>query len=240
MAKKKKNEAIVLFSGGKDSFLTTCMLIEKGYKVNMVNFKTVASIGDSNVSIGAKRIIEKYGTEKVKFLGIFSIVGIWRELVLPFLNMTQEQILQEYGNITYSQFNCLTCRSAMYIWCAIKAKKINVSCIADGARKIQGFVIELPIMVNVFEKFFKNLNIEFICPILNLKSDWTLKNMLLARGFVPKTSEGQCLLGAPLIDGNPDKDVQKAVLACFQKLVLPKAKKLINNNFSIEAQGEYL
>lgn len=238
MAKKK--EAIVLFSGGKDSFLTVCMLIEKGYKVNMVNFKTVASIGDSNVSIGAERIIKKYGTEKAKFLGIFSIVGIWRELVLPFLNMTQEQILKEYGNITYSQFNCLTCRSAMYIWCVIKAKGIGVSCVGDGARKIQGFVIELPIMVDIFRKFFGDLGINFICPVLDLESDWTLKNMLLARGFVPKTSESQCLLGTPLVNGNPDKNIQGAVLSCFQKLVLPKAKELINSSFSIEAQEKYL
>jgi len=34
----------------------------------------------------------------------------------------------------------------MYVWTILKAQEINVSCVADGARKNQGFVIELPCM----------------------------------------------------------------------------------------------
>ena len=242
MGKKRrtKKEAIVLFSGGKDSFLTVCLMIEKGFKVHMVNFKTVASIGDQNVLIGAKRIIEKYGDEKAGFLGIFSIVGIWRELMFPFLNMKQGEIIKKYGDITYSQLNCLTCRSAMYTWCVIKAKISGIKCIADGARKVQGFVIELPMMTDSFQKFFRDLGIQLVYPVLSLESGWELKNLLLARGFIPKTSESQCLLGVPLLNGTPDRSIQKAVLSCFQKLVLPKAKKLIESSFPIEAKEAYL
>lgn len=47
-------------------------------------------------------------------------------------------------------------------------------------------------------------------------------------------------LGVPLVNGNPDKDVQEAVLTCFKKLVLPKAEELIGNSFSIEAKEKYL
>jgi hypothetical protein len=237
---EQKKQAIVLFSGGKDSFLTSCLLIEKGFKVNMVNFKTVGSIGDANVIVGAKRIIKKYGPEKASFLGVFSIVGIWRELVLPFVNMTSKETLQKYGNLTHSQFNCLSCRSAMYIWCVLKSQQMNFFCVGDGARKVQGFVIELPIMIEVFRNFFENFGIEFVCPVLNLESDWELKNQILARGFIPKMYESQCLLGAPLCQGNPDETVQNGIVSCFQKLILPQAKKIIKSGFPIEAKEKYI
>lgn len=31
-------EALILFSGGKDSVLSTLMMLDKGYKVNLVTF----------------------------------------------------------------------------------------------------------------------------------------------------------------------------------------------------------
>jgi len=245
MAKRKnrsiKKEAIVLFSGGKDSFLSVCMLIEQGFKVFMVNFKTIASIGDSNALSGAQRIIDRYGEDKVSFLGIFSIAGILRELLLPFLNIKQRDILENYGDMTYSQFNCLACRSAMYAWTVLKAQEMGVHCVGDGARKIQGFVIELPIMIDAFSSFFREFSIEFVCPVLNLESDWLLKNYLLARGFLSKTWESQCLLGVPLPGGKtPDEDVQKATLVCFEKLILPKCRQLIRDKFPITAEESYL
>ena len=239
--KNKKNEVIVLFSGGKDSFLTVCLLIERGYKVHMVNFKTLSSVGDRNVLNGVERIIKKYGKEKIDFLGIFSVVGIHREFFLPFLNMKQSEILRKYGDITYSQFNCLTCRSAMYVWTVLKAQEMGIFYVADGARKIQGFVIELPIMVNAFKKFFKEFSIKLLCPVLNIKSDWYLKNSLLSKGFLFKTSESQCLLGVPLLRGKiPDKDIQKATLSYFNRTVLPRTRQLIRSKFSINAKEKYL
>jgi len=241
MTKKEKKEIIVLFSGGKDSFLTVCLLIEQGFKVYMVNFKTLASIGDSSVLTGGERIIKRYGKDKVNFLGIFSIAAIWREIALPFLNMKQSEILRDYGDVTFSQLNCLTCRSAMYAWTTIKAQELGIAYVGDGARKIQGFVIELPIMIQAFKEFFKAFGIDFICPVLDMESDWYLKNSLLARGFLSKTWESQCLLGAPLPEGKtPDGDIQKGTLACFNEVILPKANQLIKDKFPITAEEKYL
>ena len=54
-------EALVLFSGGKDSFLSTLIMLEKGYKVNLVTFDNGRELKSKNVLIGAKRIQKKYG-----------------------------------------------------------------------------------------------------------------------------------------------------------------------------------
>lgn len=63
-------EALVLFSGGKDSFLSTILTIEENYKVNLVTFENSCGLQTKNSIIGAKRIQKKYGIDKVNILGI--------------------------------------------------------------------------------------------------------------------------------------------------------------------------
>ncbi len=43
-----KKEVLTLFSGGKDSFLATCLLIEEGFKVYMVTFENGAGVASHN------------------------------------------------------------------------------------------------------------------------------------------------------------------------------------------------
>ena len=223
-----KKEAILLFSGGKDSFLSGCYLIEKDFKIHMITYENGTGLKANNVEHGAKRIIERYGKNKAEFLGVHYTVGIWRNFFLPYFNMKPSEVIKEYGELTISQFNCLTCRSSMYIWSIIKAKQMGIKYIADGARKDQGFVIELPGMVEKFKNFLAEHSIKLLLPVWNLNSDWERKNLLLIRGFVPKTLEPQCLIGVSLPEGKaPDKEVQKAVKNYFNKVVLPRAREII-------------
>ena len=43
------NEALILFSGGKDSFLSTLIMLDKGYKVNLVTFDNGCELKSKNV-----------------------------------------------------------------------------------------------------------------------------------------------------------------------------------------------
>lgn len=230
----KKKEVIVLFSGGKDSFLATCKLIEDGFKTYLVTFENGCGLKAENAKNGVDRIAELYGKEKSEFLGVINVSGIWREFFLPFFNMKPSEILQEYGELNVSQFHCLTCRTAMYIWTIFKAKQLEISFIADGAREDQAFVIELPIMIEQFKILFKKFDIEFLLPVYNLNSDWELKNSLLVRGFLPKTIEPQCLLGVPLRDNSaPTLEIQNAVLTFYKKIIECKIPDLIKKYANI-------
>lgn len=67
-----------------------------------------------------------------------------------------------------------------------------------------------------------------LLPVWDLDSDWERKNLLLLRGFVPKTLEPQCLIGVGLPGGRaPDEEIQKAVENYFDKVVLPRARRII-------------
>lgn len=232
---EEQRRAIVLFSGGRDSLLTTCKLIEDGFRVYMVTFENDFMLNSSNAKHGANRIIKKYGYDKAEFLGIKNISAIFREFFPLYFNMKPKEISKEYGELTISQFNCLACRSSMYIYCIIKAKQMGIKYIAAGTRKSEGFVVQLPIMINKFKKFLKQYSLELLTPIYDLNSKWELKNSLLQRGFVPKTLEPQCLLGVPLKDNKePDKEIQKAVGKFFDKIILKRSDKIIKRYLKIK------
>jgi len=241
MSIQKKKEAILLFSEGRDSFLAGCYLIEQGFKLHMVTFENGVSLAGDNAEKEAQRIIRRYGQHKAGFLGVHCVAGIWREFFLPYFNMKPTEILREYGELTISQFHCLTCRSTMYVWTIIKARQMGIRYIADGARKNQGFVIELPIMMKRFRDFFSGYSLELLLPVWDLSSNWERKNLLLLRGFVPKTLEPQCLIGVSLPgDKKTDAKIQRAVVNYFDKVVFPRAQKIIANQSKALLKGGIL
>ena len=81
-------------------------------------------------------------------------------------------------------------------------------------------------------------SIELLLPVWNLNSDWERKNLLLIRGFVPKTLEPQCLVGVSLPNGKaPDEEVQGAVENYFDKIILPRAREIITTQSQALNQG---
>ncbi|MCB0739054.1 MAG: hypothetical protein KDC92_16210 [Bacteroidetes bacterium] len=224
-------QVLLLFSGGRDSFLSAALLIEQGYKVHMLTLENGMGLQADNAKHGAERIIAKYGETWAEFHGVGNISGIWREFFLPLFNLKPSETLQEYGELTMSQFHCLSCRMAMYVWAIIKAKQLGIKYLADGARQDQGFIVELPIYIEKLRGFLSNFELELLLPVFELDSDDKRKNQLLLRGFTPKTLEPQCLLGVALPEGKqPEKDVQVASMNFFDKVIEPRAKTMINEN----------
>lgn len=232
-----------LFSGGKDSFLSTCKLLEEENELFLVSYDNGCGLSSENIKHGTERLINRYGKEKVKFLGIYNTSGIWREFFLPFLNLKPSEILKQYGEITFSQFNCLTCRTSMYLYSIAICNNLGINKISDGARYDQGFVIELNPMLDRFNKLLSNYNIELLLPVINMNSDWKRKNELIIHGFVPKTLEPQCLLGVPLPNNEQlSSDIINGTLSFFDKEIIEKCPKLIDNLEKVikKERGEHL
>lgn len=49
-------ESLILFLGGKDSFLSTLLMLKKGFKVNLVTFDNGYELKCNNVLYGTKQI----------------------------------------------------------------------------------------------------------------------------------------------------------------------------------------
>ena len=233
-------KALVLFSGGKDSMLSAILLIEQGFQVYLVHYDNSFEIGSKNVKYGFKRLEKKYGNDKVKYLGAKKISGIFRELIKDFYNYKSTEIINKYGEISISQFNCLACRLAMYIQSIIICKQLNISYVADGARNSQLFAIEQDEMLNLFNELFKKYKIDLLVPVKNLEDDFQLKNEFLVRGIIPKVSESQCLLGMPLIKNIVDKEILNSSINIYKKLLFPKIEPIIERYKNIEFGDNYL
>ena len=215
-----EKKCLLLLSGGKDSFLSACKVAEQGYEVYLVTYNNGCGLQIDNVNQVTQALIKRYGEDKIKSLGVRPISGIWRSFFLPIFNMKPSNIAAEYGEITYSQLNCLTCRTAMYVYSIMLCKQMNIGTIAEGARRDQGFAIELDDMINNYRELLKKHNIELLTPVHDLCDNWLLKNELLMSNFTPKTHEPQCLIGVPLYGQTLDDDVVKGVSAFFKKSIL--------------------
>lgn len=224
-----ERECLLMFSGGRDSWLSCCRLVEDGYKVLMVHFDNGKSVGSENVAATAKRVKEVYGN-KVTYLGTVSIAGIWRQFFLPYMSMMPTEVRNEWGELPFSQFCCLTCRSAMYTWAIMKCLANGIGFLAEGARKSQNWPMMQPSMVERFKKLLEPYSIELLLPVFSVENNWERKNLLLMRNFIPKVLEPQCLLGVELPYGaSPPKEVQEAVEAYFDSCVLGRARAIIEN-----------
>lgn len=233
-------KCLVLFSGGKDSLLSTIYLIEQGYKVYLVHYDNGQTIGTENIKIGVERLAKKYGMEKVEYIGSKNISIFFRKFIRKIYNLHIDQIQKKYGNITISELNCLSCRLSMYAASIIICKQKNISYIADGARNSQLFVIEQDEMLNEFKELFKKYNINMLLPVKELVDDFEEKNELLVRGFIPKVNESQCLIGMPLCHSNVDNESLKTSIKIYRETYKSIIYEMIDKYEHIELGEEFI
>lgn len=238
-------EIILMLSGGRDSFLAACRLLESpsNYHLKMVTYDNGCSYNSCNAKLIAERIMKKYGDNRAEYLGIYKISSVIREFVFPYFNMKPAEQLKEFLGMTPSQFHCLVCRTSMYIYSIWLALLHDAHYIAEGGRKDQEFVIELPGMAQErYPALVESTGLELLLPVYDLNDNWIRDNELLARGYLCKSYEPKCLIGCPVRD-SIDESVINGVHAYYDKVILPlinrrnlltldKAHMYIGNGFN--------
>lgn len=217
-----------MLSGGRDSFLAACRLLEspEQYYVKMVTYDNGCSYQSGNAGKVAERIIAKYGEDRAEYLGVRKISGIIREFFFPYFNMKPVDQSVAYSGMTPSQFHCLICRTSMYIYSIWLAEQEGAQYIAEGGRENQEFVIELPGMARQrYPQLVRKAGKELLLPVYELDNDWERDNELLRRGYLCKTYEPKCLIGVP-VNGSIDQSVIDGVHAYYDEVVLPQIEKM--------------
>ena len=224
----EKKSVILMLSGGRDSFLSACHLLEdpQNYLVKMVTFDNGCSNQSGNASKVEYRIIGKYGKDRAEYLGVYKIGGIVREFFFPYFNMKPTEQTERFQGMTPSQFHCLVCRTGMYICAIWLAQREKAQVIAEGGRKDQQFVIELPGMAqDRYKKLVEKAGFTLELPVYCMDNDWERDNELLRRGYLCKTYEPKCLIGVP-VNGSIDQSVIDGVHAYYDEIMLPQIEKL--------------
>ena len=220
-------DVILMLSGGRDSFLAACRLLEDpaNYRIKMVTYDNGCSYCSGNAKEVADRIIDKYGKERAEYLGVYKIASVIRRFFHPYFNMTPAEQARKFFGLTPSQFHCLICRTSMYIYSIWLGLIHGVTHIAEGGRESQGFVVELPGMAKErYPDLVGLAGMELLLPVYDLDDDWERDDELLARGYLCKSLEAKCLIGFPL-EGSVTEDVIKGVHAYYDNIMLPKIKE---------------
>ncbi len=218
---------LLMLSGGRDSFLSACKLLEdkKNYHLYMVTFDNGCIYQLDNVKTVADRIIKRYGADRVEYLGVYKTSAISREFFLPYFNMKPEEQHQCFSGMTPSQFHCLVCRTAMYIYAILLCKKHGIHYIAEGGRKSQQFVIELPGFAKQrYKELVESQGLELLLPVYDMESDWERDNELMMRNFICKCMEAKCIIGVP-VNGSIDQNVIDGVHAYYDTVILERIRE---------------
>lgn len=218
---------ILMLSGGRDSFLSACRLLEsdENYHLKMVTFDNGCSYRSSDAKYVADRIISKYGLERAEYLGVYKISSVIREFFSPYFNMKPSEQHEEFHGMTPSQFHCLVCRTSMYIYSIWLAMLNNAEYIAEGGRKDQKFVIELPGMAEIrYPALVESVGIKLLLPVYHLDDNWARDNELIARGYQCKSLEPKCLIGFPE-NNSVDQSVIDGVHAYYDNVILRQIEK---------------
>lgn len=224
----KEKNVLIMLSGGRDSFLTTCKMVAAGYHVHLITYDNGCMAGTENVKILVKRIIKRFGHENVSDAGIHAIAQNIKPLLNKFLYSEPVEICTKYPHLVCNQLNCLACHSIMYLHSIAYCKANNITAIAEGARKQQEFFIELPEMKERYETLCKRHGIELHMPVYDLESDLERKSELAEWGFLPKSYEPQCWVGCPLVNSLSD-DQRKDLKTYYDKEMSPLFDNIVEN-----------
>ncbi len=227
-----KKEAVVLISGGRDSLLSSCMVIEQGYKIFPIICNNGHIEGVNRAMLAVMSLKKKYGDDKVSDLIQCNTGMTLLSYIFPIWHETPKKLIEKYPDLPIYQVHCLTCKIAMYVHVLAFCRANSVNYLVDGMRKSQGFFVDLNEMKEQFNLMCLYNDVKLITPVYDIVSDYERKRMLCDRGMTTKTLEPQCFLGCPL-KGSLSKEECECLIDFFENelfdFALQDIIKLINS-----------
>jgi len=194
---------LVLFSGGKDSFISTCKMVEEGYQVSLISFNNGAVVGEENLLHGVTRLQNRYGKERVVYEGIYNTASIISRINEYWTYTPQSKIGKEYPSLVNAQVTCLHCQTAMWVSAIAYAVSHNIKVIVSGCRKSDPFCTGQSRWINAISELAALYEIKIKIPVWDdeewVKSGgWERDQEMARRSFEPQVLEPKCLLGRPV------------------------------------------
>ncbi len=174
----------VLFSGGLDSSLTVCKMIEAGYHVNLIHFNQGTLISNDLPGIRYEELKRVY-QDRIGEMHYENVSGLFRRFALVSL----EDDVKKYG----SNLVCVGCKLAMHIQCILFCKRNGISTMADGSTERQKrYGEQREIAIKFFTDLYKDYGISYINPVYLMKKE-EIKYGLFDRGMTIQPLEDTCL-----------------------------------------------
>lgn len=174
----------ILFSGGLDSSLAVCEMIENGYGAYLFHYDTGALISNNLVDIRYKELKEVYGN-KILDMCHYKIGGMFRKLAL----VSMEEDIKKY-NVSLI---CVGCKLAMHVQSIIFCNKFEITTMADGSTKRQQrYGEQRGIALDFIKGLYGEYGISYKNPVYEMEKK-EIKYGLFDRGMTIQPLEDTCL-----------------------------------------------
>lgn len=207
---------LLLFSGGKDSFIATCREIYAGNRVVLISFNNSAVIGEKNILHGVARLQRKYGKERIMYAGCYNTGAIIQSLKDKWADMPWSVLGEQYPNLTNTQITCLHCQTAMWIAAIAYAQAKGILQIDAGYKQSDPFCTGLSAFHQevqaLAEKHFCKINFPVLDDRAWVESPGGIeRNYEMSRyGFIHSVYEPKCMLGRPAPPMTPEMQLDMA------------------------------
>lgn len=179
-----KKSCAILFSGGLDSSLAVCKMIENGYEAELLHFDQGALISNNLVQIRYNELKKVY-PDSLQDIHYNNIAGLFRRIALVSL---EDDIKTDGVSLV-----CVGCKLAMHVQSIIFCKKNNITCMADGSTERQKrYGEQREVTLNFIKNLYCNYNIEYVNPVYQLDKK-EIKYGLFDRGMTIQPLEDTCL-----------------------------------------------
>lgn len=156
---------LVLFSGGKDSWLTASRIVEADKQAVLITMNNGALACERNVLYGAGMLESIYGPDAVSYAGACSTAHAAQCLGEPWAAMSAGEFGGRYPSLMPAQVQYLHCQTAMWTAAAAFAKTRNIRETAAGYKSTDPFCTGCRPWLDRIEKFLDANGIALSLPV---------------------------------------------------------------------------
>lgn len=218
-------DALVMFSGGKDSFLTALNLLHEGYRVILLTCDNGSELHIRNVEHGVIRLIKRWGA-RVRFAGICYTCSEIRVLGYKWTQMTVGELAAKWPHLTQAQVQCLHCQTSMWLSTIAMCRAHNVDTIGTGYKKCDVFCTGTDWYNEFLDKLCGDYAIEVKRPRWENVSDYERDVEMIYHGYHFSVFEPKCVLG--VWPTNLAAEVYEDMHRYFMDVIVPLCKGQIN------------
>lgn len=230
--------ALVLFSGGKDSFLAASRLAMTGTPVVLLSFNNGAMIAEGILAKSAQRLINRYGDVLVSYAGCYNTAAVFQSMRDWNADTPWSRLGQEYPSLYTSQVTCLLCQTAMWSAAIAYAVAKDIPRLASGYRKSDPFCTGWTGYCNRISDLAAKYGRYVLCPVWN-DDTWCQnpgeRDYEMARhgfepaAFEPAAFEPKCTLGRPVhtLSEQEQNDMARCLDAALLDIAASRIEKLI-------------
>lgn len=197
-----RSRILVMFSGGKDSFVTACRLVADGDYVGLISFNNGSVMAEQNFAHGAARLVNRFGEDRIHFEGVYNTAAILMSLKKWYVDQTHETLVAHVPDVSPTQMTCFHCQTAMWIAAIAYAKSKDFDIICTGYRDTDEFCTGTEAYLDLVRNLADSQDILIDVPVWHHESSTMSWNVardteMSRRRFIPSVYEPKCILGMP-------------------------------------------